>query len=76
MPTVFRANGFRFFSVMADLGEPIHIHATRRNRVAKFWLDPVGLASNKGFRDHELNDIAQIVMDNLELIRRRWNERL
>jgi hypothetical protein len=76
MPTVFRAKGYRFFFVMADLGEPFHVHAVRENCIAKFWLDPIRLASNKGFRDHDLNEIARIIANHMALIRRRWNERL
>jgi len=76
MPTVFREKGYRFFFVMADLGEPMHIHVMRENCVAKFWLDPMRLASNKGFRDHDLNEIARLIADRLDLIRRRWHERL
>ena len=30
--------------------EPIHIHVEHAGRYAKFWLDPVTLASNRGFR--------------------------
>ena len=76
MPTVFREKGFRFFFVMADLAEPLHIHVMKEKALAKFWFDPVRLASNKGFRDHELREIADLVKGHGELIRRCWDERL
>jgi len=31
--------------------------------VAKFWLKPVSLAKNKGFRQHELDRIAGLVVE-------------
>lgn len=61
MPTVFREKGYRFFFVMADLSEPLHIHVMKEKAIAKFWFDPVRLASNKGFRDHELREIAGLI---------------
>ena len=76
MPTVLRVKGYRFFFVMADLGEPIHIHVMKENCIAKFWLDPVRLASSKGFKTHELNEINTIIVDNIDLIKERWNERI
>jgi 3-methyladenine DNA glycosylase AlkD len=34
------------------------------------------LASNKGFRDHELREIVSLIKVHEELIRSSWNERL
>jgi len=76
MPTVCREKGYRFFFVMADLAEPLHIHVMKEKAIAKFWFDPVRLASNKGFRDHELREIANLIEGREELIGRCWNERL
>ena len=76
MPTVFREKGYRFFFVMADLSEPLHIHVMKEKSIAKFWFDPVRLASNKGFRDHELHEIVDLIQGQGELIRRCWDERL
>lgn len=76
MPTVFREKGYRFFFVMADLVEPLHIHVMKEKAIAKYWFDPVRLASNKGFRDHELREIADLIKAHGELIRNCWNERL
>ena len=76
MPTVFRERGYRFFFVMADLSEPLHIHVMKEKAIAKFWFNPVRLASNKGFRDHELREIAELIMSHEDLIRSNWDERL
>ena len=56
--------------------QPLHIHAMKEKAIAKFWFDPVRLASNKGFRDHELREIADLITAHGELIRRCWDERL
>jgi hypothetical protein len=41
---------------------------------AKFWLDPVQLAANFGFRPHELREIAQIVREHQAKLIEAWNE--
>ena len=43
-------------------------------RYAKFWLEPVELANNRGFRDHELTEIRRIVTGNREFLLERWHE--
>jgi hypothetical protein len=54
MPTVLRVGPYRFFFYSRENAEPPHIHVDRDDDYAKFWLDPVALASNRGFRAHEL----------------------
>ena len=54
--------------------EPPHIHVAQAGRYAKFWLEPVTLADMRGFQDHELTEIRQIVVDNRELFLGRWHE--
>lgn len=48
---------FIFFS--SDRGEPAHIHVKRDRQIAKFWLEPISLEKNRGFKEHELNQIAK-----------------
>ena len=47
MPTVLVLNGFRFFFFSGEGGEPPHIHVEHGDRVAKYWLKPVQLASSE-----------------------------
>ena len=61
MPTVLRSGPYRFFFYASDRGEPVHIHVEREDRKAKFWLNPVRLARNIGFRGHELNQLQSLV---------------
>ncbi|MBX3094826.1 MAG: DUF4160 domain-containing protein [Cryobacterium sp.] len=51
VPTVARIGALRFFYSLENR-EPPHVHVERGNCTAKFWLSPVRLSSNKGFRSH------------------------
>lgn len=74
MPVIFRQKGFAFFFVMFDLGEPIHVHVRHGRNEAKFWVEPLSLAWNRGYRPHELNEIERLIAANRELIRKYWQE--
>jgi hypothetical protein len=67
MPTVLRVGRYRFYFFSNEGQEPPHIHVKAGGDEAKFWLEPVDLASNYGFRAHELGEIE-------EIIRRHWKE--
>ena len=54
--------------------EPPHIHVAHAGRYAKFWLDPVTLADNRGFRGHELTELRQIVTDNRDFFQESWHD--
>jgi hypothetical protein len=45
-----------------------------RRSVAKFWLTPVSLASNVGFRSAELTALIQLVAEHRLLFQEKWNE--
>ena len=55
MPTIARWRGHRFYFYSHEPHEPPHVHVDSGDRTAKFWLKPVGLARNVGFRASELN---------------------
>jgi hypothetical protein len=57
MPTVCQVGPYSFIFFSSDKGEPPHIHVRRDRQLVKFWLQPVSLSKNRGFKDHELNDI-------------------
>ena len=42
--------------------------------LAKFWLEPVGLARSTGFSPAELRRIQTIVTENANTILEAWNE--
>ncbi|MGB0386156.1 MAG: DUF4160 domain-containing protein [Ardenticatenaceae bacterium] len=40
----------------------------------KFWLEPIALARNYGFRQRELRKIRKLLTKHLEKIFEKWNE--
>jgi hypothetical protein len=55
--------------------EPPHVHVDRDDDSAKFWLDPVALAVNLGFRPAELRRVQRLVVENRALLLEKWHER-
>ena len=74
MPTVLLLRGFRFFFFSGEGSEPPHIHVEHGDQVAKYWLNPVQLASSEGFRSHELTKVRAMVIENKNLFLEKWNE--
>ena len=74
MPTVFDDGPYSFVFFSSDRGEPPHIHVKRERRIAKFLLDPVTLAKNRGFPGHELNRIARLVGQHETTLLEAWHE--
>jgi hypothetical protein len=73
-PTVLRSGPYRLFFFSNEAGEPPHVHVQREQLLAKFWLEPVGLARSTGFSPPELRKIQTIVTENLNAILEAWNE--
>jgi hypothetical protein len=74
MPTVLVVGPYKFVFFSSDRAEPVHIHVKRDRHVAKFWLEPVGLAKNLGFPDHEVNRIERLVAEHQEFLIEAWHE--
>ena len=74
MPTVLRVGRFRFFFFSNEGKEPSHIHCRAGSSEAKFWLQPIGLASNYGFDAKTLGRIEAIVQAHEQLFIKAWNE--
>lgn len=74
MPTVLRIGAFRFFFYANEGQEPAHIHVQAGNRLAKFWLQPVNLASSIGFNAKELNQLLGLVREHEVLFLEAWND--
>ena len=68
MPTVLHVGRFHFFFFSNERQEPPHIHVE-----AKFWLNPVQLASNHGFRGYELSEIERLVRQHQTELLSAWN---
>jgi hypothetical protein len=76
MPTVLRSGPYRVYCYSHEPNEPPHVHVDRDDLSAKFWLDPIGLARNLGFRAHELRTIERMLTDHQRELLEAWNERL
>ena len=74
MPTILRIGPFRFFFYSNENGEPAHIHIQRENMLAKFWLNPVNLASSIRFSPKDLRKLQRLVTENKEVFLEAWNE--
>lgn len=74
MPTILLTQGFRFFFFSQEGNEPPHIHVEHGDKVAKYWLNPVGLSSSTDFRSHELKKVRMLVIENRHLFLEKWNE--
>lgn len=73
MPTVLRIGAYRFYFYSHEPNEPPHIHIDRDNLSAKFWLEPVALARNIGFRSKELRKLESLVRENQKKLTEAWN---
>jgi hypothetical protein len=74
MPTVFQIGPYSFIFFSSDQREPAHIHVKRDRQIAKFWLSPISLAKNRGFKEHELNRIVGLIEENQQKLLEAWNE--
>jgi hypothetical protein len=52
----------------------MHVHVQREKMVCKFWLFPVELVNNHGFRKRELRRIEELIESNLTVIEQQWHE--
>ena len=74
MPTVLRVRGYRIGFYSSEPDEPAHVHVQKAGNEAKFWLAPVQLSWNKGFREAELREIVQILEAHETELLEAWNE--
>ncbi len=77
MPVVFRHLGIRFyfFSNEGNPREPVHVHASRSDADAKFWLTPaVRVAESAGFSRREQAELVRVVDARRDDIIRVWHE--
>ena len=73
MPTVLRSGPYRIYFYSHEPNEPPHVHVTRDDQEAKFWLEPIGLAYNLGFSGPELRRIESIVTERQQQFIEAWN---
>lgn len=74
MPTVRRIGSARFFFYSNEGAEPPHIHVDQADAVAKFWLEPVSLASSSRFRGYELRRLERLVAEHQGEFLEAWHD--
>jgi hypothetical protein len=74
MPTVLKIKAYRFFFFSLEGNEPAHIHVEHGDNIAKFWLNPINLASSYGFRSHELVRIRELITEHNKFFLEKWHE--
>ncbi|HEV7718751.1 MAG TPA: DUF4160 domain-containing protein [Arsenicitalea sp.] len=74
MPTILRLDGYRFYFYSRESDEPVHIHVELGEKLAKYWLERVELASSKRFRAHELAIVRELVIEHRAEFIEAWNE--
>ena len=74
MPTVLRSGPYRAFFYAGDRHEPPHVHVERDRSKAKYWLEPVSLASSSGFSRRELMDIYKLISEHQAVLLEKWHE--
>jgi hypothetical protein len=74
MPTVLIIDRFTFYFYANEGTEPPHVHVDAAENTAKYWLDPIELQANRGFRSGERKEIEQILQDNRAMLLRKWDE--
>src|SRR5690349_23165837 len=76
MPTVLRIGPYRFYFYSHEPNEPPHVHVDRDNLSAKFWLQLVELARNRGFSSKELGRIRKLIIQYQAEFLEAWDEHL
>jgi hypothetical protein len=74
MPTVLRVGPFRFHFYSNERGEPPHIHVDFEDGDAKFWLNPVALARNKGVPVSKLREMERLVRERQIFLKEKFDE--
>jgi hypothetical protein len=74
MPTVLVEGSYHFIFFSSDWGEPPHIHVKHDRKIAKYWLEPVVLEKNRGYKIYELNRIRHLIENNQQLLLEAWND--
>jgi hypothetical protein len=74
MPTVLRIEGARFVFYSNEGAEQPHIHVEHAEAIAKFWLDPVSLASSSRFSGRELRRLEKQVLEHRDQFLEAWHD--
>lgn len=74
MPKLLDRDGYRFFFYSREGNEPPHVHVTKGDCEAKFWLTPVRLEGTDGCKPREVKRMEKLVAQHAEAFKTRWHE--
>ena len=73
-PTIFRAEGVRFYFFSREETR-MHVHVYCERGEAKFWLEPkIELAQNYGMKDKEIREAQKLIEEHGDEIRSAWKK--
>ena len=75
VPTVLRSGPYRVYFYCHEPNEPRHVHVDRDDLSAKFWLKPVALERNLGFKAAELLRRQWLLTQNEDPLVEKWDAR-
>ncbi len=73
MPTVLRSGPYRVYFHSHELNELPHVHVDRDDQSAKFWLESMRLARNRGFGAVDLRRIRSILWAHQAQLLEAWH---
>ena len=75
MPTILEIKGYKFKFYSNENDEPVHVHVTKGNGSAKYWLRPMVVEEySYNFTVRERRDMRRMVNENWEKLISAWNE--
>ena len=67
MPKLLEVNGYKFSFYSNENNEPAHVHISKGNGNAKYWLEPEASEEySYGFTVRERRDIKSIIRNKYE----------
>ena len=66
-------HAYKWLARLIIAGKPPHIHIQSGLSLAKYWLEPVALASSSGFPGHELRKLGGLVDQHQEILLKAWH---
>ena len=73
MPTILIIYGYRFFFYSND-HDPVHIHVEKKDKTAKFNLQPIELVKSRKFNASELRELRKLVEEYSGFFKTKWYE--
>ena len=75
MPVVLNERGYKFKFYSNENDEPAHVHVSKGDGNAKYWLEPaIKEVYLYGFTVRERRDISKIIRTNSDLLKKKWHE--